>query len=126
MEASAQAKVPPRLKERYEQEIAPALQKRFGYKTAMQVPRLEKITLNMGVGDAKQDSNILEAATEQLAHDRRPDAERAPRAQVDRELQAARGDARRRRRDAPARAHVGVPRPPDRRSRSRGSATSAA
>src|SRR5688572_7012599 len=69
MEASAQAQanVPPRLKERYEQEIAPSLQKRFGYKSAMEVPRVEKITLNMGVGDAKQDSNILDAATEQLA-----------------------------------------------------------
>jgi large subunit ribosomal protein L5 len=67
MEASAQAQVPPRLKERYEQEIAPALQKRFGYKSPMEVPRLEKITLNMGVGDAKQDSNVLDAASEQLA-----------------------------------------------------------
>jgi large subunit ribosomal protein L5 len=67
MEASAQAQVPPRLKERYEQEIAPALQERFGYKSAMEVPRVEKITLNMGVGDAKQDSNVLDAATEQLA-----------------------------------------------------------
>src|SRR5688572_19352058 len=69
MEASAQAQaqVPPRLKERYEQEIAPSLQKRFGYKSAMEVPRLQKITLNMGVGDAKQDSNVLDAASEQLA-----------------------------------------------------------
>ena len=67
MEASAQAQVPPRLKERYEQEIAPALKERFGYKSAMEVPRLEKITLNMGVGDAKQDSNVLDAASEQLA-----------------------------------------------------------
>jgi large subunit ribosomal protein L5 len=67
MEASAQAQVPPRLKERYEQEVAPALQKRFGYKSSMEVPRVEKITLNMGVGDAKQDSNVLDAASEQLA-----------------------------------------------------------
>jgi large subunit ribosomal protein L5 len=68
MEASAEPQVvPPRLKERYEQEIAPSLQKRFGYQSAMEVPRLEKITLNMGVGDAKQDSNILDAASEQLA-----------------------------------------------------------
>jgi large subunit ribosomal protein L5 len=68
MEASAQPQVvPPRLKERYEQEIAPSLQKRFGYQSAMEVPRLEKITLNMGVGDAKQDSNILDAPSEQLA-----------------------------------------------------------
>jgi large subunit ribosomal protein L5 len=67
MEASAQAQVPPRLKERYEQEIAPALRERFGYESSMEVPRIQKITLNMGVGDAKQDSNVLDAAAEQLA-----------------------------------------------------------
>jgi large subunit ribosomal protein L5 len=68
MEASAQPQaVPPRLKERYEQEIAPALKERFAYKSAMEIPRVEKITLNMGVGDAKQDSNVLDAASEQLA-----------------------------------------------------------
>jgi large subunit ribosomal protein L5 len=67
MEASAQAAVPPRLKERYEQEIRAKLQQRFGYASVMQVPRLEKITLNMGVGEAKQDSNMLDAAREQLA-----------------------------------------------------------
>jgi len=67
MEASAPAQVPPRLKERYEQEVAPSLHKRFGYSSAMEVPRIEKITLNMGVGDAKQDSNMLDAASEQLA-----------------------------------------------------------
>src|SRR5215213_3150111 len=67
MEASAPAQVPPRLKERYEQEIAPALRERFGYKSPMEVPRIQKITLNMGVGDAKQDSNVLDAASEQLA-----------------------------------------------------------
>jgi len=67
MEASAQAAVPPRLKERYEQEIRPSLQKRFGYSSTMEVPRVEKITLNMGVGEAKQDSNMLDAAKEQLA-----------------------------------------------------------
>jgi large subunit ribosomal protein L5 len=56
-----------RLKERYEQEIRPDLVKRFSYSTPMQAPKITKITLNMGVGDAKQDSNMLEAATEQLA-----------------------------------------------------------
>jgi large subunit ribosomal protein L5 len=58
---------PARLKERYEQEIRPDLVKRFSYTTPMQAPRITKITLNMGVGDAKQDSNMLDAATEQLA-----------------------------------------------------------
>jgi large subunit ribosomal protein L5 len=67
MEASAPAAVPPRLKERYEQEIRPKLQQRFSYSSAMEVPRVEKITLNMGVGEAKQDSNMLDAAKEQLA-----------------------------------------------------------
>jgi large subunit ribosomal protein L5 len=67
MEASAQANIPPRLKERYEAEIRGKLLKRFGYQSVMEVPRLQKITLNMGVGEAKQDSNMLEAAQEQLA-----------------------------------------------------------
>ena len=65
--ALAEAKVKPRLKTRYEDEIAPALRERFGYLNPMQVPRVEKITLNMGVGEAKQDSKMLDAALEQLA-----------------------------------------------------------
>src|SRR5215217_7223146 len=56
-----------RLKDRYLEEIRPALIQRFGYSSTMQAPRLEKITLNMGVGEAKQDSKMLEAAQEQLA-----------------------------------------------------------
>src|SRR4051812_46878356 len=55
-----------RLKERYNAEIRPALIERFGYSTPMQAPRLLKVTLNMGVGDAKQDSKVLDAAAEQL------------------------------------------------------------
>jgi large subunit ribosomal protein L5 len=58
---------PARLKVRYLEEIRPALMQRFGYSSIMQVPRIEKITLNMGVGEAKQDSKMLEAAQEQLA-----------------------------------------------------------
>ncbi len=56
-----------RLKSRYNDEIRPALVERFGYSSPMQAPRIEKVTVNMGVGDAKQDSKVLEAATEQLA-----------------------------------------------------------
>jgi large subunit ribosomal protein L5 len=55
-----------RLKQRYNEEIRAALIERFGYSTPMQAPRLQKITLNMGVGEAKQDSKLLEAAAEQL------------------------------------------------------------
>ncbi len=56
-----------RLKTRYLEEIRPALIERFGFTSVMQAPKLEKITLNMGVGDAKQDSKVLKAAQEQLA-----------------------------------------------------------
>jgi large subunit ribosomal protein L5 len=65
--SQAQAAPPPRLRERYEQEILPALTQKFGYSTPMQVPRLQKIVLNMGVGEAKQNAKMLEAAQEQLA-----------------------------------------------------------
>ena len=58
---------PARLKVRYLEEIRPALISRFGYSSVMQAPKLEKITLNMGVGLAKQDNKMLKAATEQLA-----------------------------------------------------------
>ena len=68
-----------RLKTRYEQEIKPELIRRFGYSSSMQAPKIKKITLNMGVGDAKQDSKALEAATEQLATiaGQRPNVRRA-------------------------------------------------
>jgi large subunit ribosomal protein L5 len=67
MDATAQANVPPRVKERYEQEVRPLLQERFTYGSAMEIPRLEKITLNMGLGAAKTDSNAFDAAVKQLA-----------------------------------------------------------
>jgi large subunit ribosomal protein L5 len=66
-EQQKQAAPPPRLRETYENEVKPALIKRFGYSTPMAVPTLEKITLNMGLGEAKQNTQMLEAASEQLA-----------------------------------------------------------
>jgi large subunit ribosomal protein L5 len=68
-----------RLKTRYNEEILPALTERFGYSTPMRVPRITKVTVNMGVGDAKQDSKMLEAASEQLATitGQRPNVRRA-------------------------------------------------
>ena len=56
-----------RLKDRYNEEIRTALVSKFGYTSIMQAPKLEKVTLNMGVGEAKQDSKMLEAAQQQLA-----------------------------------------------------------
>ena len=56
-----------RLKDRYNDEIRAELVRKFAYTSAMQAPRLNKITLNMGVGEAKQDSKMLDAALGQLA-----------------------------------------------------------
>ena len=56
-----------RLKDQYNDQIRAALVRRFGYTTPMQAPKLQKVTLNMGVGEAKQDSKMLDAAQEQLA-----------------------------------------------------------
>src|ERR671914_461695 len=68
-----------RLKDRYNDEIRAALVRKFGYSSTMQAPRLAKITLNMGVGEAKQDSKMLEAAQTQLADisGQRPNIRRA-------------------------------------------------
>ena len=70
---------PARLKTRYDEEILPALVERFGYSTPMRAPRIVKVTVNMGVGDAKQDSKMLEAASEQLGTitGQRPNVRRA-------------------------------------------------
>ena len=56
-----------RLKEKYHQEIIPLMQKRFQYKNIMQVPRLEKIVINMGLGEAIQNVKVIEAAQKDLA-----------------------------------------------------------
>jgi large subunit ribosomal protein L5 len=68
-----------RLKDRYNDEIRSALVEKFGYSTPMQAPKLIKVTLNMGVGEAKQDSKMLEAALAQLADiaGQRPNIRRA-------------------------------------------------
>lgn len=56
----------PRFKERYRTEVAPALMERFGYDNVNQVPKLEKIVVNMGVGGATQDAKLLESAITDL------------------------------------------------------------
>ena len=60
------AGVYPRLLEMYKKDLAPAMMKRFNYKSVMQVPRLEKISLNMGIGAATQDAKLLETAAKEL------------------------------------------------------------
>ena len=59
--------MPARLRERYRSEIAPALMRDLGVANAMAVPRLEKIVLNMGLGEATQNPKLLDAAVEELA-----------------------------------------------------------
>jgi len=63
---SSKEKYVPRLLVRYKEEIVPRLMKQFSYKNIMQVPRLEKIVLNMGVGETTQDGKFLEGAVEDL------------------------------------------------------------
>jgi large subunit ribosomal protein L5 len=55
-----------RLQERYQQEIVPALQKEFNFSNTMQVPRIEKITLNIGLGEALQNARVIDAAVGDL------------------------------------------------------------
>ena len=56
----------PRLKDRYRKEIVPALMEEFGYRNVMQVPRLQKIVVNVGLGEALQDVKALDAATRDI------------------------------------------------------------
>jgi large subunit ribosomal protein L5 len=67
MKAKTAPKTIPRLKEKYQQEVVPALMKEFGYTNVMQVPRLEKIVLSISLGEAIQDPKALEAAEKDLA-----------------------------------------------------------
>ena len=55
-----------RLKEKYQNEIVDALMKKFGYKNIMEVPKLDKVVINMGVGEAKENAKLLEAAVKDM------------------------------------------------------------
>ncbi|HBR35449.1 MAG TPA: 50S ribosomal protein L5 [Firmicutes bacterium] len=55
-----------RLREKYSKEAVPGLQSRFGYQNVMQIPRLEKVVINMGVGEATQDAKLIDAAVNDL------------------------------------------------------------
>ena len=65
--APAAPPTPPRLRERYQREIVPALIQRFGYRNPLQVPRLSKVVLNMGLGEAVQTVKVLDAGVDELA-----------------------------------------------------------
>lgn len=55
-----------RYKEMYRSEVMPAMTKKFGYKNVMQIPRLDKIVINMGIGEAKENAKILDAAVKDM------------------------------------------------------------
>ncbi len=57
----------PTLKDKYKQEVAPAMMSKFGYKSVMQIPRLEKVIVNVGVGEAKENAKVLEAVVGDVA-----------------------------------------------------------
>src|SRR5450759_1063438 len=63
----ADERVPPRLKERYQRDIAPALREEFSYANVMQVPGLSKIVVNMGVGEAARDAKLIDGAVRDLS-----------------------------------------------------------
>ena len=57
----------PNLKKKYQEEVAPALMQKFGYKSTMQIPRLEKIVVNCGCGEARDNAKVLEAVVNDLS-----------------------------------------------------------
>ena len=63
----SQAPPPPRLRDRYQSEVLPALIGKFGYSTPMSAPRLVKVTVNMGIGEASRSSNVIDDAIGELA-----------------------------------------------------------
>ena len=83
----------PRLKADYKARIRAALKEEFGYKNDMQLPRLDKIVLNMGVGEAVKDTKKVKTAAERADADRRPEGRHHPRQEVDRRLPRAGRDA---------------------------------
>ena len=66
MTATTEARALPRLKQKYRDEIAPALREQFTYGNAMQIPRMVKVVVNMGVGDAARDAKLMDGAVRDL------------------------------------------------------------
>ncbi len=75
------------LKEKYI-EVAPALFKKFGYKSAMQIPKIDKVVVNVGCGEARENAKVLEAVCSRHLHHHRPEGHHHQGQEVRRELQA--------------------------------------
>jgi hypothetical protein len=104
----------PRLKAKYQDEIRDQLKEQLGLGNVMEVPRLEKIVVNMGVGGAVAQASLLEHAIADLTLITGQKPLDHPGEEVDRRLQAPRGQRHRRQGHPARRPHVGVPRPADR------------
>jgi hypothetical protein len=101
-------KVPARVKEKYVKEVVPSLMKERNYPNVMAVPRLRKIVVNMGVGEATQNIKLLDAAIDELGRITGPAPGHAPQPQVDRGLPPPPGHAHRGHGDPARRSHVRV------------------
>ena len=104
-----------RLREKYQKKVVPALTKEFGYKNVMAVPKIEKISINIGLGEATQNAKLMDGAVNELAQiaGQKPVITKAQ--QVDRAVQAARRPVDRLHGDAARRPDVRVFRPPGER-----------
>ena len=102
-----------RLKDKYQKEVVPALTKEFGYKNVMAVPRIKKIVVNMGLGEATANAKIVDTGADELARitGQKPVTRRAKKSIA--AVQGPKGHADRRDGDAARRAHVGIPGPAD-------------
>ena len=89
------------LKGRYATEVVPALTKQFAYSNQMQVPRLEKIVVNIGLGEALTNAKAVDAAVGDLAAHHRPEADRHEGEALDRPVPAPDGQHHRRQGDPP-------------------------
>ncbi len=63
-----------RLKDYYKQDVAPALMKKFSYKSVMQIPKLDKIVINVGAGEAKDNAKVIDAIMTDIVRHYRPEA----------------------------------------------------
>ncbi len=95
-----------RLRDRYYKEVRPAVMKELGIENPMAAPKLEKIVVNMGVGEATQNAKVIDPAAIGSRRHYRPEADYHQGAQVDRRLQGARRNAHRSHGDAARRPHV--------------------
>ena len=103
-----------RLKERYVKDVVPALKKEFGYTNVMAVPKIEKVVVNMGLGEATQNAKIVDTGADELGAHHRPEGRRHARAKKSiAQFKVRQGHADRHDGDAARRADVRVPRSPD-------------